>query len=505
MLTSPDGQRSYLIDNYVSPTVIQAYRIEEENGWILESANTVYHALDNILNITNKLLVEFPGDTLYHNYYDWSEAELGVEPTWPAFGQQTEKTFQCFISDDWSNMKKKTRVSAREAVDPNDKVGPHGAGPERYISGEQPMGYAVFFENKPEATAPAQDVIITDQLDISKFDLSTFQLGPVNFGGHTATPPAGLRQWTTDVDMRPANNLIVRISAGLDETTGVVTWTLTSLDPATMQPPEDPLAGFLPPNTEANAPAGEGGVLFTVMPKRPSTGTEIRNGARIVFDTNAPLDTPIWVNTIDDSKPSGQVAALASTQNSSTFNVSWSGTDSGAGVATYSVYVSEDGGPYSIWQFGTADTSAAFKGRPGKSYAFFAVATDGVGNVENLTATESAEAETSVAPLLLQFNATAYAVNEEAGGALITVTRSGGNLDAASIRYATSDGTAQAVVDYSAISGTLNFASGQLTQSFTVPMSDDALVGGSEAINLAWRLRYRYGRLRPRHPERLLS
>ena len=488
MLTSPDGQRSYLIDNYVSPTILPIYKVEEENGWILEQTFSIYNQVDNLLNIVNNLLVELPGDTLYHNYYDWIEAELGVEPAWPAtkVWKPGEVHYDCIGPFVPGPPEQKKKVRAVEAVDPNDKVGLQGAGAERYISGEQPMSYAVFFENKPEATAPAQEVVITDQLDVSKFDLSTFQLGAVNFGGHAATPPAGLSQWTTDVDMRPANNLIVRIDAGLDETTGIVTWTLTSLDPATMQAPEDPLAGFLPPNSEANAPAGEGSVLFTVMPKQGlQTGTEIRNGARIVFDTNAPIDTPVWVNTIDGSKPSAQVAALAPTKDSSTFNVSWSGTDNGAGVAAYTVYVSEDGGPYTLWQVGTADTSASFKGRPGKSYAFYAVATDGVGNVENLTATESAEAVTSVAPLLLQFDAAAYAVNEEAGGALITVTRSGGNLDAASIKYATSDGTAQAGVDYSAVSGTLDFASGQLTQSFTVPISDDALVEGSETINLA--------------------
>ncbi|MBA3514349.1 MAG: hypothetical protein H0T77_08245, partial [Pyrinomonadaceae bacterium] len=147
--------------------------------------------------------------------------------------------------------------------------------------------------------------------------------------------PAGLTEWTTDIDARAARNLIVRVIAALDKSTGVVTWRFISLDPATMQPTENALAGFLPPNK--NTPEGEGAVTFTVQAKPGlAEGTEIRNKARIVFDTNAPIDTPEWLNTIDNSKPVSQVAALAASQNTASFPVNWSGTDTGAGVAHYS-------------------------------------------------------------------------------------------------------------------------------------------------------------------------
>ncbi len=356
-----------------------------------------------------------------------------------------------------------------------------GVGPEHYVTGEGPLPYAVFFENKPEATAAAQEVVITDRLDASRLDLSTFELGPVFFGEHAVAPPPGLKQWTADVDMRPADNLVVRVNASLDETTGVATWTFTSLDPLTMQPTEDPLAGFLPPNTEANSPRGQGGVLFTVMPKAGlATGTEIRNGARIVFDQNDPIDTPVWLNTIDNAKPAAHVNALAPTQSSSTFDVGWSGADDGSGMAAYTVFVSENGGPYLIWQLNTPDTSAPFTGRPGRSYAFYAIGADAAGNYENLPAPEAAEASTSVAPLLLQFGSDGYAVDEEAGAAQITVTRGGGNLDAASV----ADGTATAGEDYAATLGTLEFAAGQLTRTFTVAVADDPLVEGGETVNL---------------------
>ena len=55
--------------------------------------------------------------------------------------------------------------------DPNDKVGSDGSGESKYLSGEEPLRYVIFFENIETATAPAQEVIITDQLDTANMDL----------------------------------------------------------------------------------------------------------------------------------------------------------------------------------------------------------------------------------------------------------------------------------------------------------------------------------------------
>lgn len=482
IITSPDGERHYLVDNYVEPTMLIVGRVPdpvtgEENRWMVTPLGPhadTYSLLDYLVTSSQPFRWYLDGDrvALDGAYHLYNEGNINPLP------------IKCLGTTDAWSIAEKIRVSAVEALDPNDKTGSEGAGPERYVTGEGPLPYAVFFENKPEATAAAQEVVVTDRLDASKLDLSTFELGPVFFGEHTATPPPGLKQWTADVDLRPENNLVVRVNAGLDETTGVVTWSFKSLDPATMQTPEDPLAGFLPPNTAANSPRGQGGVLFNVTPRQGlPTGAEIRNGARIVFDANEPIDTPVWSNIIDNSKPSARVNTLAPTQSSSTFDVSWTGADTGSGVFGYTVYVSEDGGPYTVWQFRTPDASAPFKGRPGKSYAFYVVAADAVGNYEDLPAPETAEAATTIAPLLLQFSSAVYAVDEGAGGAQITVMRGGGNLDAASVVYAAAGGTAQPS-DYGATGGTLTFAAGQLTQTFTVSIDDDALAEGAETINL---------------------
>jgi hypothetical protein len=272
-------------------------------------------------------------------------------------------------------------ISTRVATDPNSKTGPSGTGDLHHMSGSVPLQYVVSFENLESATAPAQEVVITDQLDVTKVDFSTFSFGAISFGEKNLLPSPGLSEFVANVDLRPENNLIVNVDAHLNTNNGLITWKFTSIDPATGQPPEDPLAGFLPPNI--SPPKGEGSVFFTVMPKENlSTGTEIRNRAKIIFDANAPIDTPEWFNTLDNTKPVSQVLPLASTQCKS-FQVNWAGSDSGSGILDYSVYVSENNGPFTVWLQNTTATAAAFTGQSGRTYAFYSVARDKTGNPED--------------------------------------------------------------------------------------------------------------------------
>jgi hypothetical protein len=220
-------------------------------------------------------------------------------------------------------------------------------------------------------------VVITDQ-PIAARSILTPQLGAISFGDTTVIPPPGLSQYSTSVDLRPVQNLIVGIDARLDKTTGLITWRCTSIDPLTGQFTEDPLAGFLPPNV--NPPDGDGSVVFTIKPK--VTGTAICNHAQIVFDRNEPIETPQWCNTIDGTSPASQVSPLAATQSSSSFPVRWAGTDEGAGIGNYTIFVSEDGGPFTALLSNTTDTSTTFIGQVGTNYAFYSTARDLVGNVE---------------------------------------------------------------------------------------------------------------------------
>jgi uncharacterized delta-60 repeat protein len=75
----------------------------------------------------------------------------------------------------------------------------------------------------------------------------------------------------------------------------------------------------------------------------------------------------------------------------------------------------------------------------------------------------------------VQFSASAYSAAENSGTAVITVTRVGGSDGTVTVNYATSNGTAVAGTDYTAVSGTLTFTAGQTTQTFTVSLKDDGI------------------------------
>jgi hypothetical protein len=195
-------------------------------------------------------------------------------------------------------------LAIKSAIDPNEKDGSAGDGSAaRYIRSE-PLSYNLAFENEPTATAPAAKVVVTDQLDPTKVDLSTVTLGPIQFGGNVITPSQGSTNYSTLYSIN--SSLSVDIQGSLNAQTGLMTWSFASIDPSTGLPPTDPSVGFLPP--DVNGIQGQGSVIFNVMPKAGlSTGTAISNMASVVFDSNAPINTAAWTNTLDVTPPQSHV------------------------------------------------------------------------------------------------------------------------------------------------------------------------------------------------------
>jgi hypothetical protein len=279
------------------------------------------------------------------------------------------------------------------SIDPNDKAGPSGDGSaNHYIQPTVPLSYQVAFENQPTAALPAAQVVVTDQLDSAQVDLSTLTLGAITIGSHVIQVPANVNHFDTLYALDP--NLSVRIHGGLNVATGVLTYSFVSIDPTTQQPPSDPTVGFLPPDIDGVS--GQGSFLFTVMPKPgQQTSTSLANDAVIVFDANAPISTPAWINTIDASAPSSHVVALPAIETSSTFPVEWTGSDAGSGIVGVDLFVSDNGGSFAPFATGLSTPTATFNGQAGHTYAFYSVARDAAGNVE--AGKTGAEASTQVA------------------------------------------------------------------------------------------------------------
>jgi CSLREA domain-containing protein len=110
-----------------------------------------------------------------------------------------------------------------------------------------------------------------------------------------------------------------------------------------------------------------------------------------------------------------------------------------------------------------------------------ATATDASGSTSEFSACRT------VTPPPGNFSLTAavYSVNESNSTMTIGVIRSGGSFGAVSVDYATANGTAIAGQDYAATAGTLNFADGQTSKTFDVPIINDALDEPIESLTIA--------------------
>ncbi|MEJ7577034.1 MAG: Calx-beta domain-containing protein [Pyrinomonadaceae bacterium] len=86
----------------------------------------------------------------------------------------------------------------------------------------------------------------------------------------------------------------------------------------------------------------------------------------------------------------------------------------------------------------------------------------------------------------LQFSQANYTVVEDGKEVIITVTRSGDTSNAATVNYATVDATASQQSDNVIALGTLRFAAGEASKTFSVLINDDTINGeGVEIINLS--------------------
>jgi Calx-beta domain len=88
-------------------------------------------------------------------------------------------------------------------------------------------------------------------------------------------------------------------------------------------------------------------------------------------------------------------------------------------------------------------------------------------------------------PGLIALQSGDVSVEEDAGKAVLTVTRTGANAGAASVAFATADGTAKAAKDYTARTGTVMFALGETLKRIEIPVTADTKREGDESYTIA--------------------
>jgi RHS repeat-associated protein len=294
-------------------------------------------------------------------------------------------------------------------IDPNALTGPKGFGPENYIQASALFPYMIEFENATNALVPAQRVVLSNHLT-NRLDWTTFELTEIAFGDQFIAVPPQTKRFETSVQLSvDGYQFVVEIEAGIRLDTGEVYARFQSLNPTNGLPPPVEI-GMLPP--EDGTGRGQGHLSYVIRPNAGlATGTEIRNVAYIVFDQNPAIGTD-WVDphdaakgidpekqalvTIDADEPSSAVSLLPETAGAAAFEVCWSGTDVGAGIANYDLYVQADDGPWTLWLAGTSETCATFVGSPTRTYRFYSRARDGAGHLEAAPAQADAVTQTPV-------------------------------------------------------------------------------------------------------------
>ncbi len=184
-----------------------------------------------------------------------------------------------------------------QSWDPNEMEGPLGAGAARLVAPGEWMTYTVYFENKAEATAAAQEVYVTEQLG-GALDWSTFEMVDVGFNNQLDLGLGGKRKGSS-VTAMTGTAYKVRTELDYNAKTGAAKWYMRIVDESTeTRWPRDVYAGFLPPNDATGR--GEGHITYRVkLRDDAAAGTVVRASANIVFDYNAAIETdPAWWNTV---------------------------------------------------------------------------------------------------------------------------------------------------------------------------------------------------------------
>ena len=267
------------------------------------------------------------------------------------------------------------KIKAVGSYDPNEMIGPNGYGSQNYIKQAPEMNYDITFENKSTATAPAHEVFVTDTLDSQVYDLSSFAF--TRFGwADTIVKVEGqmMKEFVQDIDLRPKQELIVRVSGKFNQENGVAQWSFISINPTTKQYEEDPDNGFLVPNNSNHD--GEGFVNFSInhkdyLPNNQSIATE----AEIVFDANEAIKTNLYVNTLDIDLPQSQATGVALVKDS--LVVAYTAEDASSGIRKVNIYVSVNNEAFTLLK----GNKVLYE--PDNTYCFATIAIDNVGWLED--------------------------------------------------------------------------------------------------------------------------
>ena len=267
------------------------------------------------------------------------------------------------------------------SLDPNDIYGYLSESGSHFMRQEiQNVQYEIEFENDTTlATAAAHTIIVRDTLDATKFDLNSLAARSVTIGDKRLDLN-GEQTFARTLDLRPEIYVIAQIEQDYNPATGIVEWTIQSLDPMTMEPTDDPNQGVLPVNYNGD---GVGFIDYSIDLKEAfADGTEISNRAGIIFDQEDIIMTPTWTNTVDAVKPTSHIEEVTPVADSLSF--SFVSEDNRSGVWYHSLYYRNDSTDMQ-WQVKKpqiTENSLMLYFDDFQTTEYLVMATDSAGNVE---------------------------------------------------------------------------------------------------------------------------
>lgn len=326
-----------------------------------------------------------PSDPLYGQIQNLHPPVATPGHIWGGFGGALLDNFMGFQRDCAQNPQPNPgnphEVTRPDSYDPNDIRGYISESGSKYMRQDiETIHYEIEFENDTAvATAPAHTIIVRDTLNADRFDLSSFDVTEVTIGDRKMAWTAG-QNGTQTMDMRTRMNVIAQVTLDYNTEKGIAVWTITSLDPMTMEPITDADLGVLPVNFDGN---GMGTISYRInLKNRFDDGTQIANRASIIFDNNQPILTPVWINTVDTVSPTSEIVKTDLVSDSLTFCLNTA--DSRSGVWRRDVYArinAED-----EWQVAAQSvTDTVVVTLTDGWRQFYVLAVDSAGNIETKT------------------------------------------------------------------------------------------------------------------------
>ena len=269
----------------------------------------------------------------------WDDTTDGIGDWWDDTTDGIGDWWDDFTDDagDWADDFGNWIQDWIQSFDPNDIIGPIGYGDSRFIAPGIDMDYMIRFENDENATAPAQRVTVSCPLD-EDLDPTTFRLGSFGFGDFVIDLEYRTPIYQQMIEISGEKDMHVYFQAGVDVLSKEAFWLLQTIDSMTGLPPTDPTIGFLPPNNKSSG-SGEGFMKFRIQQKKHLPhGTVIDEHASIIFDENAPIETPPIFNTIDTTWPTVNVTINAELVVADGIVVTFDVKDTGSGFRDVDIF-----------------------------------------------------------------------------------------------------------------------------------------------------------------------